>query len=132
EPAPVEVEVEPPPVLFSTLGGDPEVLALLETFIERLPQRVATIETSLARSDMTALAGQAHQLKGTAGGYGFPILSEAAAKLEASVKGKSEPEEIRRNAQTLVDLCHRVRVAPQAAAPGNGVAAHSPGRHVGG
>jgi CheY-like chemotaxis protein/HPt (histidine-containing phosphotransfer) domain-containing protein len=123
---------EMPAALFSTLGGDPEVLALLETFIERLPQRIAGMETSLARGDMTALASQAHQLKGTAGGYGFPLLSEAAARLEATVKGKGEPDEIAKHARCLIELCRRVQAAPRGPAPERAASEQNSRRQVGG
>jgi CheY-like chemotaxis protein/HPt (histidine-containing phosphotransfer) domain-containing protein len=107
-----------PAVLFSTLGGDPEVLSLVEGFIARLPQRIAAFEASLEHGDLTALGSQAHQLKGTAGGYGFPAISEASARLEASVKGRRPPAEINEQARRVIELCRRVRVAP----PGAGTA----------
>jgi HPt (histidine-containing phosphotransfer) domain-containing protein len=129
--APPCVEETPPPsptpdpavipaVIFSTLDGDPEVVALIESFIGRLPLRIGAIESSLTRGDLPTLASQAHQLKGTAGGYGFPALSEAAARLESSAKARRSREEVAQAARFVIDLCRRVRVAPRGASPDAG------------
>ncbi|MCH7808918.1 MAG: Hpt domain-containing protein [Planctomycetes bacterium] len=37
---------------------------------------------AIEKSDFEALRGAAHQLKGSGGGYGYPILTELAAELE--------------------------------------------------
>jgi CheY-like chemotaxis protein/HPt (histidine-containing phosphotransfer) domain-containing protein len=108
---------EVPAVLCSTLAADPEVRVLVETFIGRLPLRIDAIQASLARRDLPALASHAHQLKGTAGGYGFPALSDAAATLEASAKMRRPLDEVERAARLVIDLCRRVRVAPHGASP---------------
>jgi HPt (histidine-containing phosphotransfer) domain-containing protein len=36
----------------------------------------------------------AHQLKGSGGGYGFPIISEVASKLETKIKSTASPSEL--------------------------------------
>ncbi|MFO0974473.1 MAG: Hpt domain-containing protein [Phycisphaerae bacterium] len=97
--------------LVSTLAGDPEMADLLEMFVAELPDRVRALQAALAASDMTTLQRLAHQLKGAAGGYGFPTITDAARTLEMSVKAQRSVEELRRDTAVLADLCQRARSA---------------------
>jgi HPt (histidine-containing phosphotransfer) domain-containing protein len=54
----------------------------------------------------------AHQLKGAAGGYGFPALSQAAGQVEASIE--KDIAEMQHAVDDLILLCKQVK---QAAAP---------------
>jgi signal transduction histidine kinase/ActR/RegA family two-component response regulator/HPt (histidine-containing phosphotransfer) domain-containing protein len=99
------------PPLFSTLQGDAELMALLETFIRGLPERVADIGRSVAAGDLAAVAKQAHQLKGTSGGYGFAAIADAVADLERSAKSGLADEVLRGRFEKLANLCRRAASA---------------------
>ncbi|MHC4695954.1 MAG: Hpt domain-containing protein [Planctomycetota bacterium] len=58
-------------------------------FIDGLSGRLTTMENALREADFEALRAAAHQLKGSGGGYGYPILTELAAKLEKQAKAES-------------------------------------------
>ncbi|HLK10184.1 MAG TPA: ATP-binding protein [Candidatus Binatia bacterium] len=88
--------------------GDPEMERLLEAFVAALPRRTAVMEQSLAAGDLDGLLVAAHQLKGTAGGYGFPRLSEAAAALEAAVRAREEVPVLRERTDAVVALCRAI------------------------
>ena len=102
-------------MLVSTLTSEiPEVAHLTAQFVAGLSGRVAAIERSLAEGDFEALGTLAHQLKGTAGLYGFPSLMEAAANLEVSAKARQSLDDLREQVRVLADLCRRAR-PPRAA-----------------
>jgi signal transduction histidine kinase/CheY-like chemotaxis protein len=90
-------------------AGDPEMERLLEAFVAALPRRTAVMEQCLAAGDLDGLLVAAHQLKGTAGGYGFPRLSEAAAALEAAVRTHEETTVLRAHVDAVVALCRAIR-----------------------
>jgi CheY-like chemotaxis protein len=88
----------------SKLGAfarDPAFAALVQTFVGGLQDRANAIERSMAAGDLDRVARLAHQLKGTAGGYGFQTLTEAAAELEAGARALCE------RIRAVADLCRQ-------------------------
>lgn len=74
-----------PDRLVSELASDPELAELAYAFASLLPDRVTAIEDVMRAGDVEAAARLLHQLKGAAGSYGFPIVSELARRVEASM-----------------------------------------------
>jgi HPt (histidine-containing phosphotransfer) domain-containing protein len=66
----------------SQFADDTEMVELIEYFVAELGARSEQIAGLLAARKLDELRVVAHQLKGAAGGYGYPALSEAAAVLE--------------------------------------------------
>ena len=81
----------------------------LDRFVSHLPQRVEKLLTTLREGDMGQLRTALHQLKGAAGGYGFPPISEAAGKAEERVKAAEALDTIARDVESLVALVQSVR-----------------------
>ena len=103
-----------PDVLVSELADD-DMHELVEMFIGELPDRIAAIEKAVDEGDVAAIGTLAHQLKGAAGGYGFPTITDVAKSLESSAKAGEEPEALVRQSRTLRELCSRARAtAPSA------------------
>ncbi len=75
-----------PTLLLSELVEDPDMAELIGQFLADLPGRVDAIGVALDDNDRLRTAALAHQLKGAAGGYGYPTISEAARTLELSVR----------------------------------------------
>jgi PAS domain S-box-containing protein len=71
-----------PEILVSELADDPDLAALVVGFAESLPARVQTIALHLSDRDLQGAARLIHQLKGAAGSYGFPVVSDWARQLE--------------------------------------------------
>ncbi len=98
--------------LRSQLANDPDMQELIGLFIEELPERLRAIESALAERRANDLRRVAHQLRGACGGYGFPVLSLAAGKVEDAVRALPTPEadlaEVKAGVDELVDLCRRV------------------------
>lgn len=95
--------------LHSIYANDPRVGPVIKGFVKRLPLRVQALSEALSRNDWKELANLAHQLKGAAGGYGYPDLTNLAREIEkrAVSPSPSDKEEV----SSLVDefqlLCDR-------------------------
>ena len=95
--------------MVSTLAGDPILGELVELYVKEMPQRVARLKSLAQARHWQELARVAHQLKGSAGGYGFGVLSDVADRLERVIRtGEAEPAIIEALGD-LVDLCERTR-----------------------
>lgn len=99
--------------LVSTLANDPDMVELVQYFVEEIDDRVNTIQTTADENDLAGLRTAAHQLKGAGAGYGFELISETAGELERLID-VSEPEvvtgAIREQVDELIDLCRRASV----------------------
>lgn len=95
--------------LLSELAGDADMAELIEMFVAELPERVAALRQALTERDFEALRRLAHQLKGAAGGYGFPSITEAAKDLEITAKTDRSLEKTAAEMQALAGLCARAR-----------------------
>ena len=99
--------------LRSDFASDPDMREILELFVQEMPSRVRELRSSWERRELEKVGRLAHQLKGAGGGYGFGVISEAAAKLEksiASLSGTPTPgvlNDMKSQVDTLVDLCTR-------------------------
>ena len=98
----------PPNVLVSKLT-DEDMRELVEEFVGELPARVRIIEAGLREQDLEAIRRAAHQSKGSAGGYGFPTITDAANDLEQSVKTGETMETLAQQCRVLTELCRQAR-----------------------
>ena len=97
--------VEP---ILSEFTDDNEMLELIQSFVDEMPDRISELEAAWRSADAETLERVAHQLKGASAGYGFAILGEAAAELEASVKSiDSDLEAAANEFHQLVNICGR-------------------------
>lgn len=102
------VDVAP---IFSAFQDEEDFRELLEDFFVSAQDRRRVLSQLLADREWHAIRKQAHQLKGSGGGYGFDGLSELAAQLE-EVCSQSEPtlEEISPLLDDVVDYLSRIRI----------------------
>lgn len=103
-------EVGPDPIQ-SDFDGDPAMRELIELFVSEMPAKATKLSELFEEQQIDELRRLAHQLKGAAGGYGFGVISEAAAKLEQSIKSLEEAEQMHEQVEALIDLCQRTRSA---------------------
>jgi PAS domain S-box-containing protein len=73
-------------VLYSQYADRPVIARMLGEFVGRLDERVCAMQAALGASQTEDLRRLAHQLKGTAGSYGYPSLTAAAKALEDDAK----------------------------------------------
>ncbi len=107
-------EPQPAPLapLLSTMAGDADMAELIRAFVSELPQRVEAIARALDQEDLSSLARLSHQLKGSAGGYGFPAITDAAAVLEGGARARQDLDTLRGHLERLADLCRRASAGP--------------------
>lgn len=70
----------------SAFGDDPDFAEILHLFVDSLPEKAESLRAAVEIGAYPDLAAQAHQLKGSAGGYGFEGLTPLAAELEAAAR----------------------------------------------
>jgi CheY-like chemotaxis protein/HPt (histidine-containing phosphotransfer) domain-containing protein len=103
--------------LRSDLADDPEMRALVQLFVEDLPGRARALRDAGGSADVARLTDLAHQMKGTAGGFGFPRLTDAAAELEDAAVSRAGPDVLEHHVEALVALCARVNAAASPSRP---------------
>lgn len=102
-----------PGPLRSTFAHDPEMVELIQEFVAELPKRLDAIQKAYRDGAAQDLKRLAHQLRGSAGGYGFPDVSDAAATVEDRLRAMNETGDaslrmVEREVAQLVHLCSRV------------------------
>ncbi len=95
--------------IYSRLADDPELGEMVDTFVQRLPDRIRTLEAQAARGSWERLARTAEQLRGAAVSHGFDDLTPYAARVERTAKHPNEQERVLSAVDELLDLCRRVR-----------------------
>jgi len=96
-------------IVSQLVQEDPEFADIVEQFVDGLSNRVATMTQALSGRDFDALRVAAHQLKGSAGGYGYPSVTEKAAELERAAR-ISAFDDCRNHLAQLEAMCGRVIV----------------------
>ncbi len=94
--------------LRSSLAGNEKLRSVLDRFVARLPERVREMQDMVRDHEMDNLARVVHQMKGAAGGYGFPEITAAASRAEQSIKRSDDVESICEQIDELVGLIRRV------------------------
>jgi len=115
--------VRPPPrksgvvlrILVSELAADDELHEILGPYVRGLPARAAAIRSALDHGDLATVRYLAHQLKGSAGSYGFPSITAAATAVDRAVLAGENPGKIRGRVEELTRLASiaRASVPPQ-------------------
>jgi HPt (histidine-containing phosphotransfer) domain-containing protein len=88
---------------------DGSFVDIVMQFVEGLSGRLAKMEEAMRAVDFEALRVAAHQLKGSGGGYGYPLLTERAKDLEVSAKNRALDDCADALAE-LKEVCRRIVV----------------------
>ncbi|MCC5829905.1 MAG: Hpt domain-containing protein [Phycisphaeraceae bacterium] len=94
--------------IVSEFADDPDMRDLVAFFAAELPQRASVLAEMAAKNDWAAIRELAHQLKGAAGGYGFPTITEQARQVERMATIAEDVERLRGQIDLLADMCRRV------------------------
>jgi signal transduction histidine kinase/CheY-like chemotaxis protein len=95
--------------LVSTFDDDADMMEIIRQFVRGLPDRSSAMLRASRADDVDALTRLAHQLKGSAGGYGFPRITEAAAEVEQALAAGLDRLVIDSRVEALANLCRRAR-----------------------
>ncbi|MBE0486597.1 hybrid sensor histidine kinase/response regulator [Marinobacter sp.] len=87
---------------------DEEIAQLVPRFLESLGSRREQLRQAFHARDLAALTRHSHQIKGTAGAMGYPLMTRQAAVLEAQLK-EQQPDwsDIGNTLNTLDDMVER-------------------------
>lgn len=95
--------------IYSEYHDDEDMAEIVVEFIDDLQERIAEIEAMVQSGDGETLASLAHQIKGAAGGYGFPDLTDLAREVEDQLR--AEPSQIPDQAiDNMLSMCRRCSV----------------------
>lgn len=97
--------------LFSTFHDHPEMKELVRTFVGELPVRLRALEEAMIKEDIAKLQYLCRCLKSEGTGYGFDIISESAAKVEASLLSGQALSMLHKDVNALIKLCMQARAA---------------------
>jgi PAS domain S-box-containing protein len=92
---------------LGALMAKPRMAKLVEKFLGKLDDRMTAIRAAADAQDAQQLKVLAHQLKGAAGGYGFPAISDAARAIEQSELG--DLDALMRTINGLAELCNSAK-----------------------
>jgi HPt (histidine-containing phosphotransfer) domain-containing protein len=98
--------------LVSEFIDDPDMAAIIQQFVSRLPDQLAAMRDTLAKTQYEDLRRLAHTLKGAGGSYGYPLLTEVSAILENAAKSQDFA-----NAQAALDALTTAVQAVQRGCP---------------
>ena len=88
---------------------DEDLEELIPGFLDNRKADVDKLRTELEKSDFVNLCSIGHSLKGVGGGYGFELMSQIGAEIEAAAKA-SDVELIKDKINQLDDYLNRVEV----------------------
>ena len=97
---------ERPAPLRSTLCKGQRYDRIIAAFVADLPGMAADVERLANDGDLERVVKLAHRLKGSAGGYGFAPIMDAAAALEHHARAGDAPRAVQ-SARALRELCDR-------------------------
>lgn len=95
------------PIYSALIHEEPKFEDLLYNFIDSLRNMQQKIIDTFRNNEFYALAQVVHDLKGTAGGFGYPDLTRLAGDIEASIKEK-DLDTIEGLLEKLNEMCERI------------------------
>jgi len=103
-------------VVYSSLSDQPGITDLLVAYIEEVQRIVKDVEAGMVADDFSAVRELCLNIKGSAVGYGFTPLGQAAEATVKALDATMSIEEARAQLRTLTLLCGSLavrRVGPE-------------------
>ena len=97
--------------LFDGLLDGDTMAELVEEFVGELPDKVQAIENAFRARNFQLLTELVHKLKGVAGMYGFPQVSEVALRVKHCASEGDDLEQLRARVCELTSLCREATEA---------------------
>ena len=94
-----------------TITVDKDIIDLAEGFLRNRRVQALRARVAVEAGDLESLRRIGHELKGTAGSYGFRDLSAIGAALEAAAEAGDLPG-CRHASDRMLDFLDRVAIAP--------------------
>lgn len=99
-----------PELIMSEFADDPDMCDLVREYVGMMPRRIEQMTDAFEQNRREQLIRLAHQLKGSGGGYGFPILTDKAGKLEHFLHDMTGDDLAEADAEfrALLDVCSKL------------------------
>lgn len=97
-----------PPITSTLLEEEPELVDLIRKYLQRLPSLVANVEETFQNQDWPLLKKLTHDLKSTAGNYGFMPLSEVAERITYHDYTNPDPALLANYVEEAKQICQRI------------------------
>ena len=97
----------PVDAIVSEFADDPYMKEIIGNFVVNLHKYCDDLNEAVVTSNREQLRRLGHNIAGSAGGYGFPMISEAAKVVENMIKDDSNLDDIALEVDSLVTLCRR-------------------------
>ncbi len=97
--------------IFSDYAGIEDWKDLLVEFADAIPDRIASIEASLADENTERLIQLVHQLRGACGSYGFHQITGLASDLEHALRANPQIALHRERVDGFLATLARITVA---------------------
>ena len=92
--------------LESEFANDPDLCDIVTMFVDELPSRVDAIKNAFDVGDMETIRTMTHQLRGSAGGYGFSPIGDVAGEIEMeSFNDEADISTLHEMIEDLATIC---------------------------
>ncbi|MGD8940572.1 MAG: ATP-binding protein [Gammaproteobacteria bacterium] len=98
------------PIVSSLLDDEPDLVEMVRYFIKTLPQDISKLKQAALDGDWSTVQSVSHQLKGRGGGFGYPMVSEVASKIEFQLASQNYPS-VKTLVSELNNICERICAA---------------------
>jgi len=95
------------PIYSKLLDDEPDMKDMVITYIKRLPDTLQRANNAMAQQKWAELKRVIHDIKGTGGAFGFPMLTDLATKIEFQIAKNDIPETVASVAALNV-LCQNI------------------------
>jgi len=95
------------PIPSQLLADEPAMGEVVIAYLKRLPELMLRVNDAMAQQNWPELRKVIHDIKGTGGGFGYPILTDLATKIEFQM-AKDDVAEITASVAALNCLCQRI------------------------
>ncbi|MEX1229271.1 MAG: Hpt domain-containing protein [Planctomycetaceae bacterium] len=95
--------------VHSEFSNDPDFEEILHLFVESIPEKQKNFREYYLQGEWNSLKAQAHQLKGSGGGYGFDDLTVEASNLERACQSQ-DIDQIGQALNSLLNYMGRITV----------------------
>ncbi|MCG6970107.1 MAG: response regulator [Gammaproteobacteria bacterium] len=96
--------------ISSTLQDEPDLADMVRYFIKSLPADIDKLKQAVLEDDWTTVKFISHQLKGRGGGFGYPMVSEVASKIEFQLASENY-HSVKSLVNELNHICERICAA---------------------
>ncbi len=93
--------------IYSDFAEDEDFAELIEFYVSTINDKKEEIRTLFQSGNLQELKSKAHQMKGSAGGYGFSALSELGAELEQAC-GSEDVVIVAEKVAVILDYLDRI------------------------